>query len=293
MVCVSMEPWRIIRFLLRLVPAALKPTLFRWAAQASARCGLQLHHNIYCLPFNLILKPTLDVNLNEAQALHIVESVKDVQAPRLVSHAAGVPYSYTLMTRIEGDCCNDVFDELTASDKTRLVLELQTQLAALRQATANRRKTICGASEASISDPRIPWLCEEPRVLRSSQEFFEQVWIGLDLPWNRDTIRPYIRPFIEREDVPIVFCHGDILPKNIILPGGLKQWRKGTTQLFLIDWEYAAWAPLPWEALKATWLVVDPVEDEWYDLMKKVFPESSAELETDWTWRLKSNITII
>ncbi|KAL7285134.1 hypothetical protein ACG7TL_000226 [Trametes sanguinea] len=201
-----MELWRIIRCFLRLVPVALKPTLFRWTAQASARCGFRLHHNIYRLPFNLILKTTSSPNPNEAHALRIVESVKGVQAPRVVDYAVGVPHSYILMTRIEGDCCNDVFDELTTSNKNRIIHELQTRLA---RVITHKRGAICAASEASISDPRIPWLREEPRILRCSQ-FFEQVWLGLDLPWNRDTVLPRIRPLIEREDVPIVFCHGDI-----------------------------------------------------------------------------------
>ncbi|KAI0369972.1 hypothetical protein BV20DRAFT_912680, partial [Pilatotrama ljubarskyi] len=72
----------------------------------------------------------------------------------------------------------------------------------------------------------------------------------------------------------------DVLPKNLILPGGSDKWRAGSTQLYLIDWEFAGWTPLPWEALKATWLVVDPEEDDWYDMMMRVFRESLAEL--DW-----------
>ena len=111
----------------------------------------------------------------------------------------------------------------------------------------------------------------------------------MDCPRNAETLQPKLRPLIERENVPNVFCHGDILRKNLILPGGLQRWRSGATVVCLIDWEYARWMPLPWDALKATWMTYGP-EDEWFQMMKVVFPEAHAELEADWLWRSRSKI---
>ncbi|OSD06729.1 protein kinase subdomain-containing protein PKL [Trametes coccinea BRFM310] len=293
-----MSAWRIIQFALWLVPARWKPLVFRWAARISARHGHQVQFNIYRLPFNLVLKTTLyaDVgaNANEAEALHFLRGIHGVRAPQLVDCAADKDTAYTLMTWIDGDCCEDIWDKLTTSDKDRIVDELHTQLVHLHQQSMSHcNGTICAASGAPIYDPRLPWLQDDPRIFHSCREFFEQVWLGLDAPKNRDTIRPAIQPLVEREGLPIVFCHGDLLPKNLILPGGLERWRIGTAPLCLIDWEYAGWMPLCWEALKATWLVVDPDEDEWYGMMKRVFKESAAELEADWLWRSKSGITIL
>ncbi|OJT04533.1 hypothetical protein TRAPUB_4803 [Trametes pubescens] len=197
------------------------------------------------------------------------------------------------MTWIDGDCVSDIWDTLTPADKTRIVHELRTQIARLRKHTIGDHHAISAASGATISDPRIPWLREQPEVIESSPQFFKHVWLGLDISWNADTIRPAIQPLIEREDIPVVFCHGDVLPKNLILPGGLEKWRAGSESVVLIDWEYAGWMPLPWEALKATWLVVDRDEDEWYALMKEVFVDEEAELEADWLWRSKSRIVIL
>ncbi|KAI0369971.1 hypothetical protein BV20DRAFT_967333 [Pilatotrama ljubarskyi] len=47
----------------------------------------------------------------------------------------------------------------------------------------------------------------DPSILHSPREFFEQVWIGLEIARNRDIIHPTIQPLINREDVPIVFRH--------------------------------------------------------------------------------------
>ncbi|KAI0755183.1 hypothetical protein C8Q80DRAFT_416807 [Daedaleopsis nitida] len=197
------------------------------------------------------------------------------------------------MTWIDGDCCENVWQSLTPRDKKRIVSELRTLIGIIRERTAGHTHPICATSGHPISDPRVPWASEDLRTFSSPREFFEQVWLGLDFPHLRNTIAPVIRPLVTREDIPIVFCHGDIYPKNIILPGGLAQWRAGTTSLHLIDWELSGWMPLPWEALKATWLICDHEEDEWYAMMQDVFPESSAELEADWLWRTQSNIPIL
>ncbi|KAA1477862.1 protein kinase subdomain-containing protein PKL [Dentipellis sp. KUC8613] len=290
-----MSSWQIIRFILEWLPTRFKAALFNLIIRISARCGFQLYHNIYRLPFGLVMKTTSDTNASEAHALRFIESIQGVHAPRLVAYASNAAKAYIIMTWVEGDCCSDIWDTLTSADKSRIVAELRTQFRCLRNQTINRRRAICAASGAPISDPRVPWLREdsEARVIHSTREFFEQVWPGLEWCRHSDTLLPALRPLIEREDVPIVFCHGDTLPKNILLPGGLEKWRSGSAPLCLIDWEFAGWAPQPWEALKATWLVIDPEEDEWYALMKEVFAEEEADLEADWLWRSKSGVTII
>ncbi|KAI0074401.1 hypothetical protein K474DRAFT_1665397 [Panus rudis PR-1116 ss-1] len=234
-------------------------------------------------------------NTNEVAALRFVESLRGINAPYLIDYASTPSRSYTLMTWINGDCCALVWDELTQSDRDRLLSELRAQFSSMREQTLNKSSVICNAQGSPISDPRIPWVQEEnPCVFSSPPEFFRQVWIGLDRPRLSQTIRPLIEPLIERSHIPIVFCHGDLGPKNIIIPGGLERWRVGSTAVYLIDWEFAGWMPLSWEALKATFLVVDLEEDEiWYGMMKALFPESVPELEADWLWRSKSNITIL
>lgn len=48
---------------------------------------------------------------------------------------------------------------------------------------------------------------------------------------NRDMLQPLLRPLIERDGVPVVFSHGDLLPKNLIFPGGLNHWRSSGVDL--------------------------------------------------------------
>ena len=283
----------IIRVFLRFVPVRLKPFLYEQLAKASARNGRKLYTSIFRLPLNLVLKFSLETTPNEACGLQVAGSIREVHAPLLIDHVSTTDCSYTLMTWIDGDCCANVWESLTAIDKARIVLELRAQIGLMRQHTAGRARTICTASGGCIADPRVPWIQEDPRTFPSPSAFLQQVWIGLDYPHLRHSVRPVIQPLVDRDDIPIVFCHGDIWPKNLILPGGLARWRSGSTPLYLIDWEYSGWMPLPWEALKATWLVCDRDEEEWYGMMKEVFPESLEELEADWLWRTQSNIPIL
>ncbi|RDX55418.1 protein kinase subdomain-containing protein PKL [Lentinus brumalis] len=275
-----------------MVPARLKVALYRQLAQASARFGHQLYTDVFRLPFNLLLKSSIDSAPNEGCGLQIAGSIPGVHVPFLIDYVTANLGSYTLMTWIDGDCCADIWDQLTPADKARIVMELRTQFGLLHKQTAARNRTICASSGAPVSDPRVPWVAESPRLFFQPSDFLKEVWLGLDFPRQRDTVKPVVQPLVDRNDVPIVFCHGDLLPKNIILPGGLASWRSGTTPVYLIDWEYSGWMPLPWDALKATWLICD-WDEEWYAMMREVFPESSAELEADWLWRSQSGIPIV
>ncbi|KAL4245086.1 Protein kinase-like domain superfamily protein [Abortiporus biennis] len=288
-------PWHaLLRGALRITSQRLKLFLYEHAAKASVWFGYRPYVNIFRLPFGLVLKATPNPIPNEGKALEFIQSIRGVNAPRLIDYMATSSQSYVLMTWIDGECCTDHMDELKPSDRERLAHQLREQITCMREQTRGDGHAIGNALGGIIFDPRIPWLQDDPRMLSSIREFFEQVWIGLDFPHLSPILKPLIQPLIERENVPVVFCHGDILPKNIIFPGGLDKWRAGETKIALIDWEYAGWMPLHWEALKATWMICDPEEEkEWYEMIKKVFPESLLDLEVDWEWRSKSGIAIV
>ena len=285
-------PQAIVRRLLRILPDVFKPPLYSVLARASSFFGKSPYRHIYRLPFNLVLKTSTRSRLVEADALRFVGSLNGINAPVLIDSASTPQIAYILSTWIDGDCCYEVWEQLTPSDKETMVEDLRSQFDALRLQTTTYDHVICSASGDGIEDPRIPWLYENPRMFTSYRDFMEQVWPGLDFTRNRDTLYPLLQPFVERDDVPVVFSHGDLLPKNLIIPGGLEQWRRDHKPLCIVDWEHAGWMPFPWEVLKATWLLFDQEED-WYKMMAEVFSESRTELEMDWQWRSRSGIPIV
>jgi hypothetical protein len=163
----------------------------------------------------------------------------------------------------------------------------------MRLQTQSYNRVICNASGGPVNDPRIPWVAQEnPRTFSSCQEFAAEVWTGLDWPSNRDTLQPELQPVIERDGVPIVFTHGDLLPRNMIFPGGLSRWRSGGEKICIIDWEYGGWMPNFWDPLKATWLECEP-DTDWLETIRAIFPECSQDLDADWQWRSRSMVTIV
>jgi hypothetical protein len=283
----------LIKAFLSLTPPRWKPAIYDAIIGNRYMCT-PLYHDIFRLPFGLVLKVVRKPGYVEADALRFVSTLRDIHVPRYIDSASSQYKSYLLTTWVEGDCVSDVWDDLTASDMERLAHDLRHQLGSMRlQTQSHEPRTICNASGGPVNDPRIPWVAREnPRTFLSSQDFAAEVWTGLDWPMNRDTLQPLLRPLIERDGVPIVFSHGDLYPKNFIFPGGLNHWRSGGEKICIIDWEYAGWMPIFWDALKATWLECDP-DTEWLELMRTVFPDCIEELDADWQWRSRSRVTIL
>lgn len=283
----------IIMWILRLIPKQLKPQIYEFAKSWSERNGLNVYPRIYRLPFNLVLKTSVWGSSNEGAAMRFVESL-GVNSSRFIDHASGGPKAmYLVSTWVDGDCCMSVWDQLTAEDRSMIVSQLRVQINLMREKTISSNHAICNTEGNFVDDPRIPWVAREtPKVFTSSQEFFKHVWIDLKLPpLYGEPFGPIYQQLIDRTDRPIVFCHGDLLPKNIILPGGLDEWRKGRSTVCLIDWQNAGWLPLQWEAIKSSWTLRDP-ESPWFFMMKELFPESNAELDADMDWTMRTEVII-
>ncbi|KAG7088071.1 hypothetical protein E1B28_012102 [Marasmius oreades] len=105
-------------------------------------------------------------------------------------------------------------------------------------------------------------------------------------------LRPILSPIIERFDIPISMCHGDMNICNLIFEGGLQNWREGQSRISFVDWEQAGWMPSYWDALKGTWLEFEK-DTEWMRVMRAVFVEYNDILDADWEWRTRSQIPIL
>ncbi|EAU90983.2 protein kinase subdomain-containing protein PKL [Coprinopsis cinerea okayama7 len=288
---------------MKVLPRRIKRLIYRSLCALSNRWGWRVHPVLHHLPFGLALRRKTSFSTAqhssavEAAGLKYLESsnIQGVNFPHLVDITVDGDTAYTLSTYIDGDSLASVLDHFTSQDWERLVLDLRSQLRSLRQQTtceSQRRPVICNAAGSTIiDDPRISWVAENGRELATTQGFFSQVWLGLDLPRNINTIRPKIQPLIDRP-VSVNFCHGDVYPRNIILPGGLSAWRRGKSRLCLVDWEYSGWMPAPWEALKATLMECEE-DSEWLVTIRKALPEFKEYLDADWEWRSKSNMMIV
>ena len=250
--------------------------------------------SVYVLPCKVALKKlNSSTRENEPAALRFANSLHGVCSPCYIDEITSSKARYLLSTWIEGDNVLDIADDLTLEDKDHLVEDLRSQIAAMQNQTRTDDHVISNASGLPFFDGRIPWLCyHNRRTFTCHRDFAAQVWTDLALKANKDTLRLLMLPFIERDKVPITFCHGDIGIHNVILPGGLEEWRARRTSACLIDWDFGGWMPEYWDAIKAIFLVGDK-DDEWFEIWKRVFPEHAKLLDADWEWRIQSGVTTV
>jgi Choline/ethanolamine kinase len=281
-------PLKLLKGFLALIPQRIKPLLYNIWARISVHIYSPVTPNVFHLPFGLALKIAPGPSHAEADALRFINTMPGVHTPHLLDSVPTQEKHYLLTTWVEGDCMADVWDELTLCDKEKIVNDLRHQLSQMRLQTRSSTARICNASSGPIDDPRVPWIArEDPRTFSNHKEFAEEVW-----PGDREDLRPILRPVMERSDVPIVFSHGDILPKNLIFPESLDHWRSGSIPICIIDWEYAGWMPDYWDPLKMTWMECER-DTEWLQMARGIFPECDTELDADWEWRSRSRITLI
>ncbi|RXW13744.1 hypothetical protein EST38_g12111 [Candolleomyces aberdarensis] len=280
--------------IMKTLPSRFKRWIYRRLLSLGASRSWCIHPAVHRLPFGLALKTSArETSINETAALRFLEASKtaNLNFPFLVDSTTDGTITYMLSTYIDGDCACEVMEGFSSQDWRRLELDLRGQLTSLHIQTSSHHHNICSAAGGIIDDPRMSWVAEGALELATTQDFFAQVWLGLDFPWNRETIRPAIQPLIDRP-VPVAPCHGDVYPRNIIFPGGVEAWRVGKTRLCLIDWEFSGWMPAPWEAPKATFIEAEP-DSEWQIVIRHALPEFREYLDADWLWRSKSRMMII
>ncbi|KAJ8473228.1 hypothetical protein ONZ45_g2007 [Pleurotus djamor] len=287
---------RTIRFLLACLPDALKLRMYGFIhALATRKKWHDLHPSILRLPFSLVLKVSEDHSvINESAALKLLETenIQGINAPFLVDNVVGPNSSFLLSTFMCGDQCGRAManEMLLPSDWDRLILDLRDQFESLHAQTISNDHVICNAAGLIPNDPRALWIAERNADVSSVEKFFKQIWIGLDGP-KQKAIRPVIEPLIAQSS-SLVFCHGDLAPRNLIFSDGLQSWRDGRSRVAIIDWEYAMWATQPWEALKSIVCVPYP-DDEWVLAVRRIFPSSNAYLDAELLWRAKSGVMLI
>ncbi|KAJ7752833.1 hypothetical protein DFH07DRAFT_694746, partial [Mycena maculata] len=216
---------------------------------------------VISLPFGLVLKMNESSgHTTKVTTLQLLSSLKAINHPFLFHcvFSSMKDRGYMVSTWVDGDSTADVWDVLQPTDLKRMADDLQDQWQALQSQTENQRHPICSAAGGTIVDARVPWIAEErPQVFHDCCVSATEVWLGLDydIP-SGQALRKDMQTVLDTV-YHISFCHGDMLPKNFISPGGLARWQEGGSRVCFIDWEQAGWLPIYWDALKTTWVEDD------------------------------------
>ncbi|GAP91906.2 putative phosphotransferase enzyme family protein [Rosellinia necatrix] len=167
---------------------------------------------------------------NEAAALRFVRAHTTIPVPAVVDSA----WDRVTMEYVEGRTLQQAWPVLTAAERAGILAELGgyiAQMRALRGTTTLGRlngqgvvvpsiMTRSGGPFGSLAEMH-DWLVRPPKRLEAQSMYWHQITTQLGA------------------DYPIVFTHGDIASRNIIVRDG--------RIVALLDWELAGWYPEYWE----------------------------------------------
>ncbi|KAM5386124.1 hypothetical protein ACJA88_002274 [Fusarium oxysporum] len=196
------------------------------------------------LPFGLYLKcnSNPDTLRNEYNALKVLEQKTNIPAPRVFDvvsqHTGEDDFSYLLMSRVPGTTLATCRDALSDQDYANLSAQLKDCVSQLRDIPKpiNNGMAICNTLGEACRDPRIrDWAPIGPFPDEAS---FSQNLRFPDEP--------------SRRGHKIVFTHGDLNPRNIMMErtissAGAIGWRLSG----IIDWETAGNYPEYWDYTKS------------------------------------------
>ncbi|XWW94770.1 hypothetical protein V2A60_002718 [Cordyceps javanica] len=150
---------------------------------------------------------------NEAFALQFVKEHTTIPVPDVVSS----DWDRITMTFIEGLTLQQAWPVLTQDERSTILNELRGYITQLRALTGTRLGRLDGQGVAEFHH----WLVRPPKRLDSQSMYWHQITTQLS------------------NDYPVVFTHGDIAARNIIVRDG--------HIAALLDWEYAGWYPEYWD----------------------------------------------
>ena len=223
------------------------------------------------LPFGLIIKFGKMRTGSEADTLRYIRKHTTIPVPRVYASAEKDGRHYTLMKCIDGIPLECVWDDLTSQQRSHIVSQLHDYVAQLR--TLKPPPTIPPGSISSLYgkpylDARLS--SGHPVGPFLSEAAFNDFLIDVASKWIHPELTVGTRRRM-RDDHRIVFTHGDLAPRNILVKGG--------KVVALIDWEESGWMPEHWELVKAMWFPAMGPDSTWNEA---IFDFITREHENDW-----------
>lgn len=166
---------------------------------------------------------------NEAITLRFIKEHTTIPVPKVIS----TDWDRITMTYIQGQTLKEAWPTLTPTQRTGILSQLKDYIAQMRALRGLYLGRLDGQGVIVPSTmPRsggpfktMPelhnWLVRPPRRLQSESIYWHQITTQLGAEY------------------PIVFTHGDIAARNILVSGG--------KVVALLDWEFAGWYPAYWE----------------------------------------------
>ncbi|GJE96945.1 aminoglycoside 3'-phosphotransferase/choline kinase family protein [Phanerochaete sordida] len=246
---------------------------------------------VMSLPFNLVLKWTTKVRVEEAVAMVAAREI-GLPVPRLLAYGSpggALPGGTILMTRIPGAPLSEVRESLSEDELETIRAELGAILARMRAYRNPAGRRIASVAGTSLTGHLIPLPRFDPCPDEASfHAVFMKIGVGCRHLWEDPAA--YERYLASAQmlldmEHETVFTHGDLRPHNIMVHEGHVSG--------IIDWECAGWMPEYWEytnaarvlSLDSWWArFVMSLPGFWYPREMEAARAMSAITGWSWSW---------
>lgn len=223
------------------------------------------------LPFGCLLKYSRDNIAAESDTLKFIRQHTTIPVPRVYAAATGYGRNFMVMECMKGTPLEYMWKELNAEQRANVVSQLRDYVRQLR--TLKKPPSVAPGMVSSLygkawRDNRLASVIPIGPFanLAAFNDRVEQV----AQRWIDPTFTARTRAKM-RDDSPIVFTHGDLAPRNILVDGG--------TVTAVVDWEEAGWFPEHWELVKAMWCTGIENDSTWNDAVLEIMPKGLVD---DW-----------
>jgi aminoglycoside phosphotransferase len=218
---------------------------------------------------HLVVKYGERVRLSEAEAMRYIAENTNTPVPAVQKAFVQEGKTYIYMTRIPGRCLEECLDNFSDPQVERIVEQVADYVNEMRNLNGNGY--IGSMNHGPCTDYFWQYNDELPAgPFDTETQFNDLIASAYHHRWGES--RPKFHTFLRslyRDNHHIVFTHGDIAPRNIMVSdeGHITG---------IIDWEYAGWYPEYWEYAKAhfggDW------RTNWILWVDKYFPSYHYEL---------------
>ncbi|KAI0139091.1 kinase-like protein [Hypoxylon sp. NC0597] len=233
----------------RIIPPVFRIMVYRGLASMGERIyGRSNSFKVQRLPFGMYLKTSPNMwntsLSNEYETLDLLRRRTDVPVPKPLEIVSDANDTYLVASRLPGQLVGYRIDFLSDQKLHDLVRDLQNCLKTMRslQRDLHLQDTISNTTGKAIYDGRIIAAVEYDE---SRGDFIGP--FSTEDEFNQILRSPHIPDVVHRSGHKIVFTHGDINMRNILVD-------KNGRLSGIVDWETAGWYPDYWEYTKARYV---------------------------------------
>jgi aminoglycoside phosphotransferase len=212
---------------------------------------------------DVVVKYGPRVQMTEADSLAFVGINTTQPIPKLLGAYIHNDITYIVMSRVSGTPLVDLLSSMSLTEINLVTSDLKSMMDQLRALQINHFQTesyIGSVGRQPCRDMIFRSGYESKGPFFTEEEMYENIlerWINMFEynPMPDSSVQFTRRLYRDNPGNEIVFTHGDLDPRNILVEGGRVSG--------IVDWEQAGWYPEYWEYIEAMWGCADTWDTVW------------------------------